>query len=194
MVDANNFKWSRPPYLLAPYAIDQGILGPDVLVELFNKLKAEELYPVIFHDNPGMNLLEFMNFFSHPTVALQIIAIVDNDGIKDIAAMSWLSGVESYGGRQRGVASFCEFKKYQSPAQSNIMADMVLDYWFNFLGMDIVVGMTPAANVLAVRFIKRIGFIEMCRIPSYSSLMGEITDCVVTYIDKDQYSKVYGGK
>lgn len=194
MTEGKDFKWNRPPFLLAPYVLNGGMFGPEILVDIFNRLKKEELYPIVFHDNPDMNLLDFMNFFSHPTVSLQVLAVTEGDQIKDISGMAWLSGVEVFGDRQRAVASFCSFKEYQSPAYTDAMAAFVFDYWFNCLNMDIVVGMTPAANVLAVRFIKRIGFIETCRIPNYSSLLGKITDCVITYLDKDQYAKVYGGK
>ena len=194
MIEPKNFRWNRPPYLLAPYVLNQGMFGPEALVAIFNRLKQEDLYKIVFHDNPDMNLLDFMNFFSHPTVALQIISIVEGDQIKDMAGMSWLSGMESYADGQRAVASFCAFKDYQTPDKTDAMAAFVLDYWFNCLNLDIVVGMTPAANVLAVRFIKRIGFLETCRIPDYSALFGKKTDCVVTYMNKDQYGKVYGGQ
>ena len=141
-----------------------------------------------------MGLLDFMNFFSHPTVALQILSITEDNKIRDMAGMAWLSGLETYANGQRAVASFCAFNDYQNPSQTDAMAAFVLDYWFNCLNLDIIVGMTPAANVIAVRFIKRIGFQETCRIPNYSALFGKKTDCVVTYMDKDQYAKVYGGK
>jgi RimJ/RimL family protein N-acetyltransferase len=190
---AEEFQWRRPPFVLAPYVRDKGIIAAEDLVAIYHRLKADDLFDVVFHDNPDMNLLDVMTFFSHPTVALQVIMYTDGDKFLDFAGIAWLSGMERYGDRQRALASFCVFKKYQNPEVSNAMAAFVLDYWFNCLGMDIVVGMTPAANVLAVRFIKRIGFIELCRVPMYSALLGKICDCVLTCINKDQYAKVYGG-
>lgn len=194
MVDKAHFDWHRPPYLLVQYTPKDGVFGHEVLVDIFNRLKKESLYPVVFHDNPEMTLLEFMNFFSHPTVSLQIIVITEYGKFKDLAGIAWLSGVEEFAGKKRAVASFCAFADYQNHTHTNAMGGFVLDYWFNCLDLDIIVGMTPAANALAVRYIKRIGFSEMCRIPGYSSLLGKITDCVVTYMNKDLYGAVYGGK
>jgi hypothetical protein len=187
-IEAKDFQWRRPPFVLTPYVLNKGIYEPDILVEVFNKLKSEDLYKIVFHDNTDMNLLDFMNFFSHPSVSLQIIAVADGDSITDIAGISWLSGLEKYGeNNQRAVGNFCAFRAYQTPAYTDMMAKFVMEYWFKCLGLDIIVGMTPASNVLAVRFIKRIGFRELFRIPNYSSLLGSRTDCVVTYMEKDQY-------
>lgn len=193
MNEKKDFQWNRPPYLLAPYVLNEGMITPDILVTIFNRLKSEDLFRIVFHDNPGMNLLDVMTFFSHPTVALQVMMITEGDKIKDMAGIAWLSGLEAYGDRQRAVGSFCAFTDYQNSDMTDPMAKFVLEYWFKCLNLDIVVGMTPATNVLAVRFIKRIGFLEICRIPNYSALLGKITDCVVTYMDKDLYARVYGG-
>lgn len=189
----NTFKWLRPPFMLVPYSATSGLYPPEILVELYNRLKADGLYETVFHDNPKMNLLEFMNFFSHPSTLLQVVYLVDGDTFTDMAGMVWLSGVEAYAGKQRAVGSFVAFQKYQTPAMTDPMTNMVLDYWFNCLNMDIVVGMTPSENHLALRFIKRIGFKEMCRLPSYMALRGQITDCVITFMDKEQFKSIYGG-
>lgn len=194
MGDLKDFKWLRPPYMLAPYTISGGIYTPDVLVEVYNKLKSEDLYQVVFHDNPAMNILEFMNFFNAPSVSLQIVNRIEGNQIKEMAGLSWLAALESYGGnRQRAVGSFCVFKDYQSPNMTDPMSKMVLDYWYDCLGLDIIVAMTPAANVLALRFIKRLGFQELCRIPGYSAFLGEVTDSVITAMNKDRYKQIYGG-
>lgn len=192
MQENKEFQWNRPPFVLAPYKANQGILAEDILITIYNRLKSEGLYNIVFHDNPDMSLLDFQNFLSHTTVSLQVITVTEGEQT-DLAGIAWLSGLEAYGNRQRAVASFCAFQDYQSPALTEAMANFVLDYWFNCLGLDIVVGMTPEANALAVRFIKHVGFLELCRIPNYSHLLGKHTDCVVTYMDKDQYRKVYGG-
>jgi RimJ/RimL family protein N-acetyltransferase len=193
MENKKEFQWLKPPFLLVPYVEDKGIYSPSDLVAIYHRLKDEGLWDVVFHDNPDMTLRGFIEFFGIPSVMMQVINIVDGDKIQEMAAISWLSGVEQYGDRTRGVASFCVFKHYQTPVITDKMAKFVLDYWFDCLGMDIVVGMTPEANVQAVNFIKRIGFIESSRLPGYSRYQGKFTNCVITYIDKPQYKKLSGG-
>jgi hypothetical protein len=184
MVENKDFQWNRPPLLLAQYKKNEGMLPKDILITIFNILHEEDLYRIVFHDNPDMDLLDFQNFLSHPTVSLQVMIITDDAGVPKIGGISWLSGLERFGDGQRAVGSFCAFKDYQNPEITEVMAKFVLEYWFECLGLDIVVGMTPSANSLAVRFVKRIGFVELCRIPKYSSLFGKRNDCVVTYMDK----------
>jgi RimJ/RimL family protein N-acetyltransferase len=187
------FRWLQPPYLLMPYVEAPGLFSPENLVSIYTRLHDEGLWDIVFHDNPDMNLRGFMNFFGSPGVLMQVINIVDGDGIKDMAAIAWLANVERYKDRQRAMASFCVFKDYQSPSVTSPMSKLILDYWFGALRMDIIMGLTPADNHLAVRFSKRIGFQELCRIPKYSVYQGEYTDCVESIIDTARYAELYGG-
>ncbi len=185
------YEWLQKPFFLTPYAVSKGLMRPEDLVRIYWRLKEEDLYRVVFHDNPDMDLLQFMNFFSSPAVLLQVVHFVEGDQIKDISGLSWLVGLEQYAGRQRATGSFLAFRKYQTPTMTEHMAKMVLQYWFEQLKMDIVTGMTPEENVLALRFIKRIGFQELCRIPDYMALNGKITDCIVTMMNAGQYRQMY---
>jgi RimJ/RimL family protein N-acetyltransferase len=188
------FQWRRPPFALLPYDRSKGILKADILHRIYDRLHAEDLYKTVFHDNPDMDLLDFMNFFSFPSVSLQVIATIEGDEFKDIAGISWLSGLESYGhDAQRGIASFCVFRDYQRPDTTDFMANFVMDYWFNFLKLDIVVGMTPVSNALALRFIKRIGFQPIGVLPGYNRFLGAKSDCMISYVNKDLYKMIQGG-
>lgn len=187
MIQGNDYPYLHPPFLLTPYTTQNNLHSPEELVAIYHRLHSEGLWSTVFHDNPEQSLFDFMAFFNMPTVMMQMINIVDGDSIQDLAAISWLAGVEQYGGRQRAVASFCVFKDYQVPSITSPMAKLVMEYWFKGLKMDIVIGMTPAANIPAVKFIHRIGFKEICRIPEYSLLNGAITDCVISYVNKEQY-------
>lgn len=189
----DKFQWLRPPFMLIPYVVRDGYYKPEDLVSIYNRLNNEGLWDIVFHDNPQMNLLDFMEFFSIPSVMLQIINLVEGESIIDMGAIAWLSGVEQYGDKQRGVANFCVFRDYQNPVITDPMAKIVFSYWFDCLEMDVIVGMTPAANTHAVNFIKRVGFQEACRIPKYSLYKGEYSDCVITFMDKTNYTALYGG-
>ena len=190
---AKEFQLRQGPFLLAPYNPRGGVYSPEVLVGLYARLKDEGLWDTVFHDNPDMNLLDFMEFFSMPSVMLQFVNILDGENVSDIGAIAWLSGVEQYGSRQRAVANFCVFKSYQRPVLTDPMARLIFGYWFECLGIDVIVGMTPAANAPAVNFIKRVGFVEACRIPNYSFYKGSTTDCVISFMDTKSYSELYGG-
>jgi RimJ/RimL family protein N-acetyltransferase len=193
MAANDKFQWLRPPFMLVPYQLNAGLYKPEDLVAIYKRLKDEGLWEAVFHDNPQMNLLDFMEFFSMPSVMLQVINIVEGESITDMGAIAWLSGVEQYGDKQRAVANFCVFRDYQNPAITDPMAKFVFSYWFECLEMDVVVGMTPAANAPAVSFIKRVGFHESCRIPNYCFYKGEVTDCVISFMDKPKYTSFYGG-
>jgi hypothetical protein len=194
-MNEKHYDWMREPFLLSPFLLDEtGIYKSEVLVSLYDRLKHEDLYADVFHDNPNMGFYGFMNFFNSPGVLLQIISHMENGVVVDIAAMSWIVGIEKYVNRIKSVASFVVFKDYQNPRLTNIMAKLTLGYWFNELKMDIIIGMTPSLNKLAVRFTKRIGFQELFRIPNYTSLRNQICDCVISMIDSPRYNEIYQGE
>lgn len=193
MESAAEFKWLRPPFMLTPYLEQEGIFSPDNLVPIYRRLKDEGLCDVVFHDNPDMNLRGFLDFFGSRDVRMQIINTTDAGQFVDMAAIAWLANMEQYGDRIKAVGAFCVFKDYQTPVLTSPMAKMLFEYWFEQLKVDIVIGLTPALNRLSVRFIKRIGFQELCRIPGYSRYKGEYTDCVETILTKDRYRSLYGG-
>lgn len=193
--DGKDYEWMRDPFLLTPYLLNEsGVYKSDALVSLYDRLKFEGLYGTVFHDNPDMGLFGFMSFFNSPGVLLQILNYVQNDKIVDVAALCWVVGVERYVDKTKAVASFVVFKDYQKPNYTSILADLAVGYWVNELEIDVVIGMTPALNKPAVRFVKRIGFEELCRIPGYTSLNGEICESVVTMMTKKRYQELHQGE
>ena len=188
------YKFKRGNLMLLPYVPGIGALDEQTLIDLYNRLKSEGLWDIVFHEDAGVSLLKFMSFFSDGKSLLQVLALVDGDRIVDIVGMSWLADITNCGGiLTRGVGSFMFFKDYQKPSYSDQFADMILEYWFEQLGMDVVLGVTPEPNRAALFYIKRTGFKEVGRLPKYTTYAGEVVTGVLTSMTKEEYRQLAGG-
>jgi hypothetical protein len=183
------FEPRRGPYLMIPYCPQNGTDQHQALIDLFFRLKAEKLDSVVFHENPDISLLEFMNFFSGSKTLLQILAIMSEDKVVDICGMAWLADMASCSGGilVKAVGNFLFFADYQKPAYTDPFRDLIFDYWFDVLNLDTLVGLTPSLNRAASIFVKRLGLKELCRIPDYTTYEGQKCDGIVSWMSKESY-------
>lgn len=187
------FEPRRGPYLMIPYLPQDGTDQHEALVNLFFRLKKEDLHKVVFHENPGISLLEFMNFFSRPNVLLQILAIIKEDKVVDIAGMAWISDMSTCGGiLNKAIGSFLFFKDYQRRAFTEPFWEIVAEYWFMVLKVDTLVGLTPSLNRASSIFIKSLGIKEVARIPNYTTYEGQKCDGIVSCMTKEDYEIHFG--
>ena len=188
------YKYQKGNLLLVPYSVEAKNLPEDVLLQLYNKLKSEDLWDIVFHEATDFTLLKFMNFFSGGGGLLQILVVTDGKGFYDSAGMAWIGDLALCAGKlTRGTGSFVFFKDYQRPAYTDTFCDIILDFWYNNLGLDIILGVTPEPNRPALLYIKRSGFKELARIPNYTTYAGEVVAGVVTSMTKAEYKALSEG-
>lgn len=174
--------------VVLPYDPSAGVYTEDALVTLYNRLKIEGLYDIVFHENPNMSLLRFMNFFSDPSCLLQICSTTDGQKFVDTAGMSWVCELTSCDGvLNRAVGSFVFFKDYQKPIYTDPFGEEILKYWFEVLGIHTVVGVTPSRNLAARAYVRRLGFKEVGIAESYTSLGGKVDDGVMNIMTRDRF-------
>ena len=186
------------PYILIPYMPQNGTDQQEALVSLYFRIKTEGLIPIVFHENSGITLLEFINTWSISRNLLQIFGIKDDAGsLMDICGMAWLSDITeiSDNGKPiltKAIGSFLFLKKYQVPAFTNTFGDLIFRYWFETLGIDTLVGITPEPNRAASIYTKRQGMKELCRIPQYTTYEGKRCDGILSHLTKEEYRAAKG--
>lgn len=187
----SNFKYIRNDKMFLPYTPKIVSFKEDVLVDIYKRLKNENLYEIIFHDNPQMTFNQFISFFSSELVSLSFFCVLENE-VEYPAGMCWLTDFANIDNRgKRANGSFVFFKDFQKPNYTNDFGKMALDFWFHELGVSVISGLTPSDNRSAMIYIKRLGFIESGRIPNYTILNGNICDGVITYLERSAFEKRY---
>jgi hypothetical protein len=189
------FEFKRGNLMLLPY--DPRVAGPvqeEALIDLYKRLKAEDLWDVVFHEDSGVTMLKFMNFFSQGQALLQVLALTDAKGTIIPVGVSWLSDITTCAGiLTRGVGSFLFFKDYQKPMYTDQFSEMILEYWFECLGLDVILGVTPEPNRAALIYVKRAGLKEVGRLPNYTTFKGQVVTGIVTSLTKQEFRQAAGG-
>lgn len=187
----SDFEYLRGDKLLLPYSPSAIDFKETVMVDMYNRLKEDNLYEIVFHDNHHMSLNQFITFFTSGVAPLAFFCVI-KDGMEIPAGLCWLTDIATHGGGvKKANGSFCFFDEFQSPEYTNPLGQMAIDYWLNVLGVHIVYGVTPSNNRPALIYIKRLGFKEVGRIPNYCYLTGNTCAGVITYIDRDIYRERY---
>jgi RimJ/RimL family protein N-acetyltransferase len=188
----DKFEYLRGDKLLLPYSPGLIDFKETVLVDMYNKLHEDDLYEIVFHDNPKMSLNQFITFFTSGLAHLAFFCVIENE-VEVPAGLCWICDIVSHeGGTRKGNVSFCFFKEFQNPKYTNDLGRMALEYWMNVLQIDLIYASTPVDNRLSVMYVKRVGFKEVGRIPNYCFFQGNTCASMIIYIDRDIYKERYG--
>lgn len=164
-----------------------------IMVDMWYRLKEDDLYRVVFHENPEMTLSAYMAFFSKPSVAAQVLF---NTETEELAGMTWLSEFEQLPSHRRATGSFVVLKQFWGRAFTDAIAPVVIPYWFSSfddggLNLDVLVGMTPAVNRRAMAFSRKAGLKYLAALPGYTSFSGKPTDAMIAVMTRKDYEERY---
>ena len=179
----------QPPYCLSPWTPQLTGLNTEAAIVLaWQKLHAEDLYKVVFHENPAMPLAQFVFFFSQQTVALQLCLDMREENEPRLAGMVWLADITDLSTHRRATGSFVFFKDYQTPRWTTQFARMTLDYWFMDLNVGLLIGVTPEPNRAARAFsVRNLKVNYSFTLPQYTTYDGKRADAKVIVLTKEKY-------
>lgn len=129
-------------------------------MSFFHELDEDGVIDTVFSDE--MTGAEaFLSFIKAPG---NLVAFLVVDGV--IAGMGWINGIV----RNHAFAHFAYCKRSWG-RESLRMGHKLLNYWFSFPDadgaplFDVLVGNIPARNRLAIKYIEKLGFVEIGQIP-----------------------------
>ena len=193
-VAEKEFQFVRGDLMVLPYHPRVGVYKEQTLEMLYNRLHEEDLWNIVFHENPSMSFLQFRNFFNDLRNLLQVCSVIEGDRVIDVAGMAWVSDVTNCGEiLTRAVGSFVFFHEYQKPFYTDRFARILLEYWFDTLSIDTIIGVTPEDNRAACLFIKRAGFKQVGFVPCFTTLKGKINAAIISCMTKDGYLQLVMG-
>ncbi len=83
--------------------------------------------------------------------------------------------------------SFAFFREFWHPAITESFGRLFLSHGFGMLSYDVIYGITPASNKLAVRFCRKLGFTYHPEIPNFCSRRGELTDAMICTMNRGEF-------
>lgn len=83
------------------------------------------------------------------------------------------------------------FKRQSDPRDNLKFGQMMLRMFFERYPVDVIFGVTPAPNKLALRYAKKLGFGLTEPVPYYCSYHGELVPGVISYMSKEDWAHLY---
>jgi RimJ/RimL family protein N-acetyltransferase len=147
---------------LVPYVKlgDGWTLGDGVLEEFANLCRDSGTFQTTFYEGHIKGAPDFIRVMQQPT-NVPVFVFRGREPI----GFAWLNGIAG----NRAFAHFCMVKKNQGQVSFSACR-MILDYWMSWQNagepvLDVIIGVIPAVNKRANRFIEGLGFVRLGEIP-----------------------------
>jgi hypothetical protein len=170
---------------IVPYVEINGsrTLSDDYMRGLYRRMVEENTAKIISPSGKVKDEGGFVDWAKNPKNAIMLIV----DGETPLM-LSWVTGIEDH----RGWFSFCGFKSGWGRKKSIALGQACRDYWLNMQDsngrhvFDVLVGITPAANRLALIWAKMCGAQTIGTIPCFGTnhYTGKRYDVAISYITR----------
>lgn len=157
---------------ILPYVEINGArtVSDDFMRKLFEQMVEEGSLGQVFYQGEVKTADEFLAFMKQPA-NFPLIAF----SFELPAAVAWLNGI----GKNH---AFCHHWFYRRTwgQGSKKVAEAILEYWFSWEFLDVLLGLTPEKNHRAVAFAKRLGFTVLGSVPRIAG--GEAA--IISYLER----------
>jgi|SRR5579872_1743823 len=167
----------------------------DVLAEFYLRMKDERLLHWLYYQTVP-TLGEFLS--SHRRTDLVYLAgyaskILDCSE-PELCGMCWAESIQRLPGLSKAQVGMAYFREYQRDDTALELARMSVDFAFDTVRLDVLLGTTPVKNRAACIFTERVGFQRIGIAPDYVSFWGERSAAVLSVLTKDHWGKIQRGQ
>ena len=167
---------------LIPYNADLDPDSHNFLPWLWDKLKADDLINIYFHDNPDVNFPTLVKLFSGgATVTLVLAGENSKTKIVGFGALTSL-------GDKSASAGFVFFREFWDTKTTTEAMKALLAYWFEQFELDCVFGGVAEGNRAANIMLSRAGCKRQGKLPHLQHWKGVPSDAVVWTAHRDDFS------
>lgn len=147
-----------------------------MLLNIAAQAQEEGTFKTVFFDGRVRTPADFLKAMKSPR-NMPIFAFYGDDFL----GFAWLNSLaDNY-----GFAHFCGMRVSYGDLAVRV-GEMVVDYWMAFPSLEILLGVTPGNNPLALRFIGKLGFQRIGEIPGMimDVYEGERASAVISYYSR----------
>ncbi len=167
---------------LVPYNADLDPDSHNFLPWLWDKLKADDLINIYFHDNPDVNFPTLVKLLSGgATVTLVLASENSETKIVGFGALTSL-------GDKAASAGFVFFREFWDTKTTTEAMKALLAYWFEQFELDCVFGGVAEGNRAANIMLSRAGCKRQGTLPHLQHWKGVPSDAVVWTAHRDDFS------
>lgn len=161
---------------------EQRTVPDSIIIELFNGMVKDKVLKKVFYSKTVESASQLIEFLKDP----HNYAVVTMDKDK-VCGVAWLNGLYN----NHADAHFC-FLRRAWGENSYKLGERIIQYWFAFESngkklLEVLLGMTPASNKAALRFIEKLGFTKVGVIPKIldDKYKNESVAAMISYREND---------
>lgn len=167
----------------------------DLLGYFYLKLKEERMLDWLYYQKVP-SLSEFLAFHRRTDMVYLCgftSKILDNQpvGEPELSGMGWVDCIQRLPGLAKGQVSMAFLRRFQQDETALELAKMMIDFAFDTVGLDTVLGTTPVRNRAACIFTERVGFQKIGVAQDYVSFWGEKSAALLSVMTKDRWRGGY---
>lgn len=163
-------------------------VGESLLATVYLLLEKDGLLPVVFYDGvPALS--KFLEWATRSDSKYVVGFVRPTLDTVEIAGVGWVWQIQNRPGARRGDVGMVFLRKFQDGRTPLDLTGKMLGLAFGSWGLDLLTGVTPVKNPLALRFARKLGFRQLEPIPSYGMWHGEPCAAVVSYLTAETWRK-----
>lgn len=157
---------------------------------LWRRLVEDGVVSLYFPGAEQTGFAAFVKLFSSGTPILVVYKRNEAGEIIDVVGFATLE-IMQFGQAMAAHAGFIFLKKFWDHHASGEAAQRIMQTWFKWEAprIDVIIGIIAERNVLARRFLQRIGWAHSGNIPFIHQYNGEKSDASVWYVTREKFEK-----
>ena len=154
---------------------------------MWKRMQDDDLVDYYFPGQKDTGFATFVRLMSGDAQVALVVTGVDSDQWEDRIAgfVTWTR--QRWGMTDAVIGGFNIFRKFWDHKTADAGAAEAFNHWFSEAGVEIVLGVCPAAHALAMRFDKRIGMHEVGRIPKAHIFKDKPCDAVLYALTREEW-------
>ena len=154
------------------------------LAQVYRRIVREDTVKKVFYDGSARNTTDFIRFVTNPENEIYFVKFKGRE-----AGFFWLNKF-----RQKAYfINYCFYREFRGRKEALDVSQRVIDFVFNLADgagghrIDVLLGLTPADNKLAVKFLVKNGMTILGKVPGfiYDVRKEKAVDGVFSYRQRD---------
>jgi len=154
--------------VVIPYIQQNGAwtLSDDTMVDLWRRMVDQKTAKKVFYEGIVQNEQQWLAYVK--AAPQRFVTVTYDDEASDMAMVAWMTDIDP----PKAITHFNVFKPFWGKKAKEVTANQV-EYWFGLTGpdgqplFDLLIGVTPENNPLAVRMAKSNGYRAIGTIPMF---------------------------
>lgn len=181
-----------------PYHGDNDPNAWQMLPWLWKRLKDDGLLDLYYPAEADKSFCTFAKMLSASLTRVILVVLRNPDDVTDVKDIIGFATWEPlrFGPALLGHAGFIFLKKYWDRHTSVEAGKRIMEWWFdkNPEPLDVAVGLIAEKNILANRFVQRLGWTRMGDLPGCQEYAGEQCDAIQWRFTRKDWEAMKGGK